>query len=303
MRQISWTACAALFLLPAGLWGGDLLPLQTGNTWTYRDVVTGEEFTVRVGTPTETNDQIYYSLQGYATQRILVRYNAQKNLVYLNQDTGGENLLTSFEPFEGGWWQAPWRSCDQEGQTKEQYSRHDGPAGPFEDAVQLEYRSYGCADTGLLSEQYVDNIGMVRRVVSTIAGPRTFDLTYARVGRAVIDGQQTGQFSVTLTPGLTAETLTATLRFRSSRGIGMAVRFPTAQEYDVQVTAVDGSVLWTWSYGLVFAAAEHTRNLSDGWTVKLEIPKPTAEAYQVQAWLTTTGAPAHAATVPVIVTE
>ena len=43
---------------------------------------------------------------------------------------------------------------------------HDGPAGPWS-ALEIKYINFICADVGDVLEQYVDNIGMVRRVVQT----------------------------------------------------------------------------------------------------------------------------------------
>lgn len=46
------------------------------------------------------------------------------------------------------------------------------------------------------SERFAENIGMLRRVVNTIAGPTTFDLVCARVGSQIIEARDRGVFSV-----------------------------------------------------------------------------------------------------------
>ena len=185
-----------------GLMGADFFPLQDGNTWTYREAQTGQTFSVRVGQAVTIAGNVYYKLTGYADSDLLVRveevYGA---LVYWNEARNQENILTSFEPFEGGYWLAPFRTCpDQVGQTQVKPGNHDGPAGPVSDVLEISYRAFGCADVGSLQEQYAGHLGMLRRTQASIAGPRTFDLISARVGNLTIDAAPTGRFSVSVGP-------------------------------------------------------------------------------------------------------
>src|SRR5205809_12762 len=126
------TAMIAIALNSCALLGADFFPLQNGNTSTYREPVTGQTFNVRVGEPVTTAAKVYYKLTGYVDSDLLVRveevYGA---LVYWDEVRSQEILLTSFEPFEGGYWFAPFRPCqDQGGQTQLKRGNHDGPAGP-----------------------------------------------------------------------------------------------------------------------------------------------------------------------------
>jgi len=285
----------AVCLIGAGsLLGADMFPLQTGNTWTFRENATGQEFTVRVSIPIVVNDHAYYSLSGYVEQRVFVRRNETGSLVHLDEETGAERLLTSFEPFEGGWWNAPFRQCEQEGKTLEKPGVHDGAAGPILDVQEMRFRSFTCADAGVESEQYAANIGMVRRVVGSIAGPREFNLVYARVGKQIIDALPHGRFSVSVADG-------ATLRLQVNSPVPVNLLFPTAQEYDLVLKDEAGNVVWKWSDGQMFAQAAHERIIGTEWSVKVDVPWPTQEGnYTLQAWLTTaTDAPQFAATAPV----
>lgn len=299
-----------MILSSSALFSADLLPLVPGNTWTYREYATGHEFTVRVSTPVVTNDLVYYSLLGYAEEKLLVRMNERHNLVYLDEETGREALLTSFEPFDSGWWQAPFRTCEQEGQTAKNGAVHDGPAGPFSDVLDIRYRAYSCGDADVESEQYAENIGMVRRVTASIAGPRVYNLVYAQVGSALIDTMPYGRFSVTVTPDSAPNMLTATLRLRTNSPLGLTLPFATAQEYEVQLVDAEGNVVWQWSDGLVFAEGAHSKTIFDQWSLTADIPKPNlstgeprVDKYTVRAWLTTEGAPGHAATAPITITS
>src|SRR5689334_14186942 len=177
---------AAVVVFAQGLHATNFFPLTQGNSWTYRERLTGQSFTVRVGTPALINNTVYLSLSGYTDQPVLVRQEGE-NILVLDEETGREAILTSFEPFEGGYWNAHERPCDAMGQTQVKRGQHDGPAGPIPGVLEIRYRNSGCADIGVEEEQYAENIGMVRRTVQTFAGPRNYDLVAARIGRIRIE--------------------------------------------------------------------------------------------------------------------
>src|SRR5439155_8516402 len=127
-------------------------------------------------------------------------------LVYVDPDSGQESVLTYFTPpDDGGWWDAPLRMCAEQAQTQEK----DG-------LVELQYKTSTCADAGDLTEQYAANIGMVRRVTQSIAGPRQYDLIHAKVGGIVIDTLPTARFSVTVDDRPGTSTVTATIRLQTN---------------------------------------------------------------------------------------
>src|SRR5690242_20402188 len=96
------TALLATALNACTLLGADFFPLQTGNTWTYREPVTGETFTVRVGESVPVSGHLYHLLTGYTESNLLVRIEEVSGaLVYWDIQHNQEFLLTSFEPFEG----------------------------------------------------------------------------------------------------------------------------------------------------------------------------------------------------------
>jgi hypothetical protein len=292
----------------AGALAADFLPLKEGNTWTYREAATGHTFTVRVGAQYMFQDRVYYSLAGYAnsasaTSKLAARVDERGQLMYFDEERYTERLLTSFEPFESGWWEAPARPCEQEGQTLEKRVAHEGPAGSFPDALQVRYRTLTCADAGLESELYVTNIGMVRRVEQSIAGPRQYDLVYARLGNLVIDSAQKARFTVSLDYPPQSEEATVTLRLESDPNIPLKLAFNSGQEYDVAIRDESGRVVWSWSAGRAFIQSLHEKNVVGGWTLTVAAPRSVLLAEgstTVQGWLTTApDAPQFAATVPI----
>jgi hypothetical protein len=157
------------------------MPLEPGNSWVYRSSRWNQTLTVRVGlTPIVTNGNVYHRLTGYTPQPLWVRADASGDLYYLDEDTQQEVLLTSFQ--SPVWQAAPKRMCSQDARVLPEPAEYRGPAGRYNSAKMLEYRVNNCADAGVEQELYVENIGMVRRVETTIAGPVAFDLVQAAVG-------------------------------------------------------------------------------------------------------------------------
>lgn len=280
----------------------DFFPLQQGNSWTYRSE-RGETLVVQVGAPFFVNQRVYYSLRGYTPQPLLVRINERGDLVRFDEENYREETVTSFRPSDAGWWEAPSRGCDQQGRTLEERGEHDGPAGPFREVLEISYRTFGCADTGTESEQYAENIGMVRRVTSSFAGPRQFDLVRARVGKLEIDTSLRAGFSISVQDSGTAEKPIATvLQLATTSPDGIRLKFPSGQEFEAVLRDSSGNDLWRWSDGQLFTQGFHERTVSGSWSVPLSIPRPTLPGpYEIQAWLTTTS-PSFATSLPVVVT-
>jgi len=224
--------------------GPAMLPLETGNQWIYREYTTGETRTVTVGLPLSLGDgRIYYRLRGYVETPLWVR-EAPGALLYLDEETGDDRLLTSFERVEGGWAEAPFRVCDQQSQVqKDRRGR----------ALAMEYRSFGCADAGILEELYEENVGMTYRVEQSIAGPKYFALDSARVGRAVFAPHGTGRFHVEVFT--TGNKMRVTLRLMAQSGSPLTLRFPTGQRHEIVIRDARGEVLWRWSDGRAFTQA------------------------------------------------
>ena len=304
------TAVLVIALNSCALLGAEFFPLQDGNLWTYREPATGQTFSVRVGQPVTTNGKVYYKLTGYTDADLLVRVeDVYGALVYWDEARNQEILLTSFEPFEGGYWFAPFRPCpDQAGQTQVKRGNHDGPAGPLSNVLEIRYRAFGCADVGPVLEQYAERLGMLRRTQTSIAGPRTFDLISARVGGLTIDAAPAGRFSVSVgsTSGLGPVTATFRLQVHSASPLNLS--FTSGQEYDFALNDSAGNTIWLWSASRTFLQALHQRTVTDEWSAAVEIPWPTAPGgrlqpgdYAVRAWITAGASTPFAATAPVTI--
>jgi hypothetical protein len=291
MTKILMTALLFMAMTATAGYASNLFPLSSGNSWIYRDATTGHTFEVRVSLPIVTNDHTYHSLTGFGPVRLMARINEFGNLVYWDEDLGMELIITSFETGAVGDFEAYGRQCATWGRTLQERRTSSGPAGSWT-VVQVDYQPYRCADAGDLSEQYAENIGMVQRVVNTIAGPRTYDLVYARVGSQVIEAGERGRFNVGVLPGPDSNSWDVTLRVDPTSAAGIHVRFPTSQEYDLRLRDQQGTILWTWSADKFFLQAEHVRQNIAGWTATVRVPHPfrTPEEihyYTLEGWLTT----------------
>jgi hypothetical protein len=280
----------------------DFLPLQQGNSWTYRRAGTGETFRIQVGLPVFLNQHVYHLLRGYLAEPALVRIDERGSLVAVDEETGQEHVVTDFTPFEGGWWDAPARSCEIQGQTSERGTVHDGPAGPVGDVREIHYRIIGCADVGVQYEQYAANIGMLRRTSTTIAGPVTFDLVRARVGNLEINAATHSSFSVSLDRTAAGESI-AQLRLESNSPVAQKLRFSTSQEFDAEILDASDQLVWRWSNGQAFTQSEHEITVSREWASSVALPTLQPGSYTVHAWVTTAGpVPQFSAAIPLIVT-
>lgn len=289
--QLIRTLCVPALLVAAVPAAAAFFPLSTGNSWTYKDLSGGSAFTVTVGQSLERGGKVYYHLRGYAEGDVMARVRENGDLVYLDPE-GNETVLTPLSAEAGGWQKAPLRMCDQEAQALERRGKHDGPAGPLGEVLEVRYQTLNCADAGVEKEQYADNIGMVRRVVTTIAGPRTYDLVSARVGKVAIDASAYGRFTVTADYQPGSEFMTVVFRLQNA-GAPLKLQFSSGQEFDMQLRDARGEALWTWSATRLFLQALHEREVAGEWTVAEMAQLPAGGlrpgSYTVGAWITTMG--------------
>jgi len=72
MKSLKLTI-VAIGLHSCALFGANFFPLHEGNSWTYRERVTGQTFNVRVGQPVTVAGHRYYDLIGYTDTDLQVR--------------------------------------------------------------------------------------------------------------------------------------------------------------------------------------------------------------------------------------
>lgn len=248
---------AILFFSSLASFAADYLPLAAGNRWVYRSPQ-GQTWTISVGTPLAFDGRVYYRVTGYAPRPEWVRRLPDGALVTLNEETGEDQPLIAFDR-TSGWHASRLSACEQEARPAERPVAHRGPAGQFAAALELTFRSYICVDAGIQSERYVDNLGLLRRVTTSLAGEVPFDLVYARVGNAVVTSDRGGAARVELPAAVLTRTafsepvaLQALLRVSVDAGEPVRLRFGSAQRTDFALYDDTGREVYRWSERLAF---------------------------------------------------
>ena len=271
-----------------------IFPLQNGNSWTYGVAGTQQQFTVQVGSPVTRDGKEWFPLTGYTPQRLWVRYEGDR-LLYLEESNAMESVLTSFAP--GNTWPAPMRMCRQSGEAQGARDRYPGRRG----ALEIRYATLECADAGILSELYTENVGMVRRTEQSFAGPRVYELVSAHLVSAVIETAPSGRFTI-LRETDRANEVNLTLRLQVNHSGPLTLGFSSSQEYDLQLRDGAGNVVYHWSAARSFLQALHSIVVDGEWSASVSIPRPAPGVYTLQAWLTTaTPVPMFGASMPLVI--
>jgi hypothetical protein len=246
-------------ILSAGslLSAADFFPLTPGNTWTLRSA-SGARHEVRVGfTLRAKDDQAFYHLTGYRSEGSWLRRDARGQLLWLEPETEVPELLTSFEPSKDGY-NTHLGACAQTARVQEERVEWGAPGRQLP-ALKIQYEG-GCPDNAITEELYLENIGLVRRVVSTFAGPVTFYLQEARVGNLIYLHQAGVFFDMSLPSGTlksdNGEVLTKiTLRLSARDSEPIRLLYSSGQQYEFKLFNRSGDLVWKWSQDRVFIPA------------------------------------------------
>jgi hypothetical protein len=275
------------------------LPLAAGNRWVYQNA-DGREKVVEVSLPGLVGGKVYYWVKGFAQIPLWVRQSEDGNLYAYNEETEREDVLLRWAPGQ------PYRTdrlhaCPLEAHTMDRRVKHRLPAGVKGAALQIQYRSAACADAGLEEDLYLENIGLVRRTFTTLAGPEVYELHFARVGGITYTRQRAVSFSVAVdrctverTPEEAIPALNATLRLTSPPGERVSFRQPSSQQYDLVWKDPSGNTLWRWSEGRAFLPVVRDVAITGDLVYEALVPMrnnagaplPDGE-YTLEAWLLT----------------
>ncbi len=170
-------------------------PLKVGNIWVYERASGLDRQQWRAAVTDRVaarNGVTYFSLAGYFGPARLVRSSLRGTVSEHNPDGREDNLWYLLGAPVGTAWVleleplptlGPMADCIS-GSKAVVASRSEVvrvPAGEFRGVVRVDYRS-PCADAGLVSEYFAPNVGLVRRVENSFAGPVTSSLVRAQLG-------------------------------------------------------------------------------------------------------------------------
>jgi hypothetical protein len=317
--RISTISLLWLSLAAAAFAGADpdYYPLQVGNTWVYRiSGATQTVETLEVERWDWIDNQIYYLLRSSAGSESWVRM-ADNGTLWVwdaNEKTG--KILAAFNGKPGDPYSTAMNPCNKTAMVASRNEKHVGPIGEFDWALSIRYAAPVCADAGLEREFYLPWIGMIYRLETTIAGPRRWDLIYARLGGITVISEKDVAFGLSLDSAVYTANLmppvsspppvplmTARIHFRVVQDQPLTLTFGSGQTYDLVIRDEKGQVVYRWSDGRAFTMAVRQESFGPGektypFVVRLADkegqPLPQGN-YTAEAWLTTMGNKAYSA--------
>jgi hypothetical protein len=246
----------------------NFFPLEVGNEWIYSDGTSSFEVQV-LREIVEANNIKYFEISGYfqndpsKTHRIRRGPSGQ----VLEYNPSGEDFLW----YDFGHSQGAWRlesrdiiPCITGSLVTPGASNGtvETPAGTFEHTVRHGFLS-PCADAGITSEHFANGAGLVQRVLTTIAGPRTYNLVSACIGSRELSVAGYGievsmdrpLYFNNLMPPIVNPWPTASVLFmvRNKTETPLEFIFSTSQRFDLIVRDALGSEVLRWSDGRAFA--------------------------------------------------
>jgi hypothetical protein len=272
--------------------------------------------TVEATGAAQYNGNIYYELSGYAAGRAWVRQTAAGDLMQYDPAGGPEKLWYAFHA--PAFWQPQLPlPCVAQAAVAKRDAVAQAPAGVFSPSLVISYAPGVCMDAGLQEETFAPGVGLVRRVDTTIAGPRVHELIFARISGTAITGPELSfglaidrpvyyaNLMPPIDPSQVAPWLTARLTIRNTTALPLMLQFNSGQQYDLAIRDASGRQVFLWSEGKAFTQALTRLDLSPGeksFVVEARLAdrsgKPFPEGrYTAEAWLTTSGEKVYSATV------
>ncbi len=288
----------------------DYFPLHPGNQWVYRCTGNcGDELPVlEIARDRSFNGTWYALLKGFHGRETWLRQDSDGVLWALDPDSGLETRWYSFfapvgEPFDTGA-----DPCSRSASVVTREFDYRGPAGRFDDVLQLRYGESACADAGANEEYFLPWTGIVRRVETTIAGPRTYDLIYSRTGGVTVIAEPhlsfglhidrslyDADFMPPVDPSRSVPVMTARIALTNATDQPVSLVWPSGQRYDLEIRNERGEVVWRWSDGKAFPAVFGEEKFGPGernHTILVPLAGRDMKTlppgrYTVTAWLTT----------------
>ena len=297
-----YTAAALLAFTTAGTAQlPDYFPLQEGNQWIYRPIEgSGEPLRLEISRTGYFAGQGYVLLSGLPEGAAWLRLSEERTLYRFDPETQLEEIWLHFGAPVGEPFPTKITPCNPSAVIESREAAWKGPIGEFDNALIVRYPSAICA--GLDRDVYLPWVGLLERTIMTAAGPRRYQLVYARLGGVTYVSAP--ELSITLaldrhryphqSPPAVME---ARLALRNHRLDPFTLEFSTSQRFDFEIRNERGAVVYRWSDGRAFLMVLGTEEIAHGekhYTVSVPLadtsgaPLPPGK-YTARAWLTHTG--------------
>lgn len=282
----------------------DYLPLAAGNQWIFRSDRFGQTLTIEIGNTRAFDGLEYYSVTGFSYPggvRWLRQNDAGAIVEYLTDTKAVRPFLALQSPI-GQRFDSNVDSCHRSATVVSRTEKLSlAAAGEFTNALQLRYMDSICADAGVEQDFYLPDIGLVRRVQTSIAGPITFDLAYARINGFITLSQAENSFALhTPSPIVEGSRIFARLTVRNGAvATPLRLFFSSGQRFNFELTeASTGRVVYNWASDKSFLQTTETVlvETEKSWVIDFTVPQPLkAGSYVLEGYLTTGS---YRATVP-----
>ncbi|MGB9611269.1 MAG: BsuPI-related putative proteinase inhibitor [Bryobacteraceae bacterium] len=283
---MSGTRISILSLVAAALSAQTVyLPLDEGNLWVYSGP--HGTFTMEAGRTANFNGREYRAVRGLVGGgEAWLRNDDEGRLLVWDEGEGRERVYLDAAAQEGVPFETAADPCNRFARIEKRSARYAGPVGEFENVVRVRYEPGPCMDAGLAAEEWLPWVGLLRRTQITIAGPRTYDLIYARLGGVTyVRGPQTG-FELSLMPA--GDRMLAMLTLRHTLDWPLVLTFSSSQRFDLSAYDAEGREVYRWSAGRAFLTVMGREEIRGERTWVAEIPVadwPKGD-YAIRAWLT-----------------
>jgi hypothetical protein len=138
--------------------------------------------------------------------------------------------------------------------------------------------------------------------VTSIAGPRTVDLVYARLGGITVVAAPEVSFGASLDRAIyqAGDKMLVRLTLRNTQEQALHLQFPSGQIYDAAITNEKGERVYVWSDGKGFTQVFQDLEIigEQNFLVDVPLDKLAPGKYVLEAWLTTTRPGGWRASVP-----
>ena len=272
----------------------EYLPLQTGNQWIYRTSGFGADLVVEIARTQTVANRTYFELAGFPEGPVWLRASGNGDYLAYDPETRQERPWLSFSAAEGARFASGVNSCNPAATIVTKSFRGAFSLGEFSTVAQVRYEPGTCADAGLESDFWLPYFGLLRRTEITIAGPRTYELVYARINGVLLVHTPSTSFAITAdppryTPLGRPESLTVRLTLRHSFGLPLDLTFPSGQSFDFALRDEKGSEVYRWSATRTFpAVVQNVRVIGEkNWLAVIPLDGIPAGKYTLEGWLTT----------------
>jgi hypothetical protein len=276
--------------------------LHVGNQWVYHQEgrVGGDPIVVEIAESRSIGGQFFSLLRGLPEGPLWLRQDPDGVLYDIEIPTMRERVWARFRTPEGGTYNTTINACNSMAKVESRNDTVKVPAGEWGGALRIAYPGPTCADAGVESEVFLPWIGLVKRTSTTIAGPVTLSLMYARVGGVTVLAQPEVSFGVTLDRAVyqPGELITARLTIRSTLADPLVLNFASGQRFDMALRNRAGEVVSTWGRDKVFlqVLGSETVGGERNWVLRMAAPNE-AGTYSAEGFLTATPPQNYRATV------